>query len=101
MNNQYSRNDAEIAVAVPDEGNVLEIGPAYEDRLVRMEVFGDEVGDSLPVGHHRRDPQKHGVAEHLPGKTLCDAQGRLVLQSVQFARSCGSAWMCSMAKESC
>ena len=25
------------------KGDVLEIGPAYEDRLVRIEFFGDEV----------------------------------------------------------
>ena len=25
------------------KGDVLEIGPAYEDRLVRIELFGDEV----------------------------------------------------------
>ena len=44
VNNQYSRNDLEISrgrfrVRV----DVLEIGPAYEDRLVRIELFGDEV----------------------------------------------------------
>ena len=44
VNNQYSRNDVEIARGrFRVRGDVLEIGPAYEDRLVRIELFGDEV----------------------------------------------------------
>ena len=44
VNNQYSRNDIEIARGrFRVRGDVLEIGPAYEDRLVRIELFGDEV----------------------------------------------------------
>jgi excinuclease ABC subunit B len=44
VNNQYSRNDIEIARGrFRVRGDVLEIGPAYEDRLVRVELFGDEV----------------------------------------------------------
>ncbi len=44
VNNQYSRNDTEIARGrFRVKGDVLEIGPAYEDRLVRIELFGDEV----------------------------------------------------------
>ncbi|MGB0352296.1 MAG: DEAD/DEAH box helicase family protein, partial [Synechococcus sp.] len=44
VNNQYSRNDTEIARGrFRMKGDVLEIGPAYEDRLVRIELFGDEV----------------------------------------------------------
>ncbi|MFM7753833.1 MAG: excinuclease ABC subunit UvrB [Cyanobium sp.] len=44
VNNQYSRNDAEISRGrFRVRGDVLEIGPAYEDRLVRIELFGDEV----------------------------------------------------------
>ncbi|BEV35468.1 excinuclease ABC subunit UvrB [Synechococcus sp. M16CYN] len=42
--NQYSRNDTEIARGrFRMRGDVLEIGPAYEDRLVRIELFGDEI----------------------------------------------------------
>ena len=45
VNNQYSRNDTEIARGrFRMKGDVLEIGPAYEDRLVRIELFGDEGG---------------------------------------------------------
>ena len=44
VNNQYLRNDLEIARGrFRVRGDVLEIGPAYEDRLVRIELFGDEV----------------------------------------------------------
>jgi len=44
VNNQYTRNDIEIARGrFRVRGDVLEIGPAYEDRLVRIELFGDEV----------------------------------------------------------
>lgn len=44
VNNQYSRNDMEISRGrFRVRGDVLEIGPAYEDRLVRIELFGDEV----------------------------------------------------------
>lgn len=44
VNNQYSRNDLDITRGrFRLRGDVLEIGPAYEDRLVRIELFGDEV----------------------------------------------------------
>ncbi len=44
VNNQYSRNDLEVSRGrFRVKGDVLEIGPAYEDRLVRIELFGDEV----------------------------------------------------------
>jgi len=44
INNQYARNDVEIGRGrFRLRGDVLEIGPAYEDRLVRIELFGDEV----------------------------------------------------------
>ncbi len=44
VNNQYSRNDTEAGRGrFRVKGDVLEIGPAYDDRLVRIELFGDEV----------------------------------------------------------
>ena len=44
VNNQYSRNDLEIGRGrFRVRGDVLEIGPAYEDRLVRVELFGDDI----------------------------------------------------------
>ncbi len=44
VENQYTRNDIEISRGrFRIKGDVLEIGPAYEDRLIRIEFFGDEV----------------------------------------------------------
>ena len=44
VNNQYTRNDIEISRGrFRIKGDVLEIGPAYDDRLVRIELFGDEI----------------------------------------------------------
>jgi len=41
---QYSRNDVEIGRGrFRVRGDVLEIGPAYEDRIIRVEFFGDEI----------------------------------------------------------
>ena len=41
---QYSRNDMEIGRGrFRVRGDVLEIGPAYEDRIIRVEFFGDEI----------------------------------------------------------
>lgn len=41
---QYSRNDTEMGRGkFRVRGDVLEIGPAYEDRIVRVEFFGDEI----------------------------------------------------------
>lgn len=41
---QYSRNDLEIGRGrFRVRGDVLEIGPAYEDRIIRVEFFGDEI----------------------------------------------------------
>jgi excinuclease ABC subunit B len=41
---QYSRNDLEIERGrFRVKGDVLEIVPAYEDRIIRIEFFGDEI----------------------------------------------------------
>ncbi len=41
---QYQRNDIEIGRGkFRVRGDVLEIGPAYEDRIIRIELFGDEI----------------------------------------------------------
>ena len=41
---QYSRNDLELGRGrFRVKGDVLEIGPAYEDRIIRVEFFGDEI----------------------------------------------------------
>jgi excinuclease ABC subunit B len=44
---QYQRNDIEMGRGrFRVRGDVLEIGPAYEDRIIRVEFFGDEI-DSI------------------------------------------------------
>lgn len=41
---QYSRNDLELGRSkFRVKGDVIEIGPAYEDRIIRVEFFGDEI----------------------------------------------------------
>ena len=41
---QYTRNDIEMGRGrFRVRGDVLEIGPAYEDRIIRVEFFGDEI----------------------------------------------------------
>lgn len=41
---QYTRNDLEMGRGrFRVRGDVLEIGPAYEDRIIRVEFFGDEI----------------------------------------------------------
>lgn len=41
---QYERNDLEVGRGkFRVKGDVLEIGPAYEDRIIRIEFFGDEI----------------------------------------------------------
>ncbi|RMD71609.1 MAG: excinuclease ABC subunit UvrB, partial [Cyanobacteria bacterium J149] len=44
VNVQYHRNDTELSRATFRlRGDVLEIVPAYEDRVIRVEFFGDEI----------------------------------------------------------
>ncbi|UJB69942.1 excinuclease ABC subunit UvrB [Acaryochloris sp. 'Moss Beach'] len=41
---QYTRNDMDLGRGrFRVKGDVLEIGPAYEDRIIRVEFFGDEI----------------------------------------------------------
>lgn len=44
VNVQYVRNDLELGRSkFRVKGDVVEIGPAYEDRTIRVEFFGDEI----------------------------------------------------------
>ncbi len=79
---QYSRNDIELKRGnFRVRGDVVEIGPAYEDRIVRVEFFGDEIeairyvdpltGEILnTVGSLNIYPARHFVT---PEDTLQDA----------------------------
>ncbi|WP_287129976.1 excinuclease ABC subunit UvrB [Candidatus Cyanaurora vandensis] len=41
---QYDRNDVELGRGrFRVRGDVVEVGPAYEDRIIRVELFGDEI----------------------------------------------------------
>jgi len=41
---QYNRNDLDLSRGkFRVKGDVVEIGPAYEDRVIRIEFFGDEI----------------------------------------------------------
>jgi len=41
---QYERNDLEMGRGkFRVRGDIIEIGPAYEDRIIRLEFFGDEI----------------------------------------------------------
>lgn len=41
---QYTRNDLDLGRGrFRVKGDILEIGPAYEDRIIRVEFFGDEI----------------------------------------------------------
>ncbi len=44
VNNQYMRNDYDLSRGrFRLKGDILEVCPAYEDRLVRIELFGDDI----------------------------------------------------------
>ena len=103
VNNQYSRNDTEIARGrFRMKGDVLEIGPAYEDRLVRIELFGDEVEAIRYV-----DPTTGEILQSLdavniyPAKHFVTPKDRLIQPLAPSDQSCGSVWMCSTEKASC
>ena len=103
VNNQYSRNDTEIARGrFRMKGDVLEIGPAYEDRLVRIELFGDEVEAIRYV-----DPTTGEILQSMdavniyPAKHFVTRKTGWIPPSAPSAQSCGSGWMCSTAKASC
>ncbi|MEQ9485166.1 excinuclease ABC subunit UvrB [Coleofasciculus sp. F4-SAH-05] len=58
---QYSRNDIEMGRGrFRVKGDVLEIGPAYEDRIIRVEFFGDEIDAIRYV-----DPVTGGIIQSL------------------------------------
>ena len=79
---QYSRNDIDLKRGnFRVRGDVVEIGPAYEDRIVRVEFFGDEIeairyvdpvtGEIInTVGSLNIYPARHFVT---PEDTLQDA----------------------------
>ncbi len=81
VNNQYFRNDLDITRGnFRLKGDVLEIGPAYDDRLVRIELFGDEIESIRYV-----DPITGEILEDLdtiniyPAKHFVTPKDRILL----------------------
>ena len=101
--NNVGRNDTEIARGrFRMKGDVLEIGPAYEDRLVRIELFGDEVEAIRYV-----DPTTGEILQSMdavniyPAKHFVTPKDRLDSAISAIRSELGSGWMCSTAKASC
>ncbi|MGQ9864874.1 MAG: excinuclease ABC subunit UvrB [Pseudanabaenaceae cyanobacterium] len=67
---QYERNDVEMGRGrFRVKGDILEIGPAYEDRVIRVEFFGDEVEAIRYV-----DPITGEILQSLEGLNLYPAR---------------------------
>ncbi len=67
---QYSRNDIEMGRGkFRVRGDVLEIGPAYEDRIIRIEFFGDEIDAIRYI-----DPVTGEIMQSLPAVNLYPAR---------------------------
>jgi excinuclease ABC subunit B len=69
-NIQYTRNDVDLGRGCfRVRGDVLEIGPAYEDRIVRVEFFGDEIDAVRLV-----DPVTGEILQSLDGLNIYPAR---------------------------
>jgi len=80
---QYARNDTELQRGrFRLKGDVLEIVPAYEDRIVRVEFFGDEI-DALRYV----DPTTGDVLNSLKGINLYPAR-HFVTPDEQLEAAC-------------
>ncbi|NES20764.1 MAG: excinuclease ABC subunit UvrB [Symploca sp. SIO3E6] len=67
---QYARNDVELGRGrFRVKGDVLEICPAYEDRIIRVEFFGDEVDAIRYV-----DPVTGGILQSLDALNIYPAR---------------------------
>ncbi|MFP4006791.1 MAG: excinuclease ABC subunit UvrB [Spirulinaceae cyanobacterium] len=67
---QYTRNDLELKRGnFRLKGDVLEIVPAYEDRIIRIEFFGDEIDAIRYI-----DPVTGEILQSLPGINLYPAR---------------------------
>ncbi len=76
---QYMRNDLDLGRGrFRVKGDVLEIGPAYEDRIIRVEFFGDEIDAIRYI-----DPVTGAILESLdclniyPARHFVTSQERL------------------------
>lgn len=80
---QYDRNDLEVGRGrFRVRGDVVEIGPAYEDRIIRVEFFGDEVEAVRWV-----DPVSGEVIRSVNGLNVYPAK-HFVTPEDQLERAC-------------
>ncbi|MGF1540600.1 MAG: excinuclease ABC subunit UvrB [Pleurocapsa sp.] len=81
---QYSRNDLEIERGrFRVKGDVLEIVPAYEDRIIRVEFFGDEIEALRYV-----DPVSGEILQSLNGINIYPAR-HFVTPQERLEKACG------------
>lgn len=80
---QYQRNDVELGRGrFRVKGDVLEIGPAYEDRIIRVEFFGDEIDTIRYV-----DPVTGEILQSLEGLNVYPAR-HFVTPTEQLEEAC-------------
>jgi len=82
---QYSRNDLDLKRGnFRVKGDVLEIVPAYEDRIVRIEFFGDEIDAICYV-----DPVTGEILQSLPAANIYPAR-HFVTPDEQLESACNA-----------
>jgi len=83
INIQYERNDIELNRGrFRVKGDILEIGPAYEDRIVRVEFFGDEIEAIRYV-----DPVTGSIMQSMEGLNIYPAR-HFVTPKERLATAC-------------
>ncbi|MEL4895884.1 excinuclease ABC subunit UvrB [Crocosphaera sp. Alani8] len=98
---QYSRNDIELQRGrFRVKGDVLEIVPAYEDRVIRVEFFGDEIdairyldpvtGEILnSLKNINIYPARHFVTPEERLEAACEAIGIELKEQVEHLEKAG------------
>jgi excinuclease ABC subunit B len=82
---QYDRNDVEMGRGhFRVRGDVVEIGPAYEDRIVRIEFFGDEIEAIRWL-----DPVSGEILSSVTGLNIYPAK-HFVTPKEQLERACAA-----------
>ncbi len=80
---QYTRNDLDLGRgSFRVRGDVLEIGPAYEDRIIRVEFFGDEIDAIRYI-----DPGTGEIIESLDRLNIYPAR-HFVTSQAQLKAAC-------------
>jgi excinuclease ABC subunit B len=82
---QYDRNDVEMGRGhFRVRGDVVEIGPAYEDRIIRIEFFGDEIEAIRWL-----DPVSGEILSSVTGLNIYPAK-HFVTPKEQLERACAA-----------